>query len=43
MTCEVVILIANYIVKLVDYEKFSEMVKHLGLFISLVQIPAMGR
>ena len=29
----------NYIVKPVDYEKFSEAIKHLGLFISLVQVP----
>jgi CheY-like chemotaxis protein len=29
----------NYIVKPVDYEKFSEAIKQLGLFISLVQVP----
>jgi CheY-like chemotaxis protein len=30
---------SNYIVKPVDYEKFSDAIKHLGLFISLVQVP----
>lgn len=30
---------SNYIVKPVDYEKFSEAIKQLGLFISLVEIP----
>ena len=29
----------NYIVKPVDYEKFSEAITSLGLFISLVQVP----
>ncbi|MEW6155873.1 MAG: response regulator [Verrucomicrobiota bacterium] len=29
----------NYIVKPVDYEKFAEAIKQLGLFISLVQVP----
>ena len=29
----------NYVVKPVDYEKFAEAIKQLGLFISLVQIP----
>ncbi len=29
----------NYIVKPVDYEKFSEAIKQLGLFISLVEVP----
>src|SRR6266853_3865 len=29
----------NYIVKPVDYEKFSEAIEQLGLFISLVQVP----
>jgi len=29
----------NYIVKPVDYEKFSEAIKHLGLFVGLVQVP----
>ena len=32
---------SNYIVKPVDYEKFSEAIQQLGLFISLVQIPAI--
>lgn len=30
---------SNYIVKPVDYEKFSEAIKQLGLFIALVQVP----
>jgi CheY-like chemotaxis protein len=30
---------SNYIVKPVDYEKFSEAVKQFGLFISLIQVP----
>lgn len=29
----------NYIVKPVDYDKFSEAIAQLGLFISLVQVP----
>lgn len=29
----------NYIVKPVDYEKFSEAIRQLGLFVSLVQVP----
>ena len=29
----------NYIVKPVDYEKFAEAIRQLGLFISLVQVP----
>lgn len=29
----------NYIVKPVDYEKFAEAVKQLGLFVSLVEVP----
>jgi CheY-like chemotaxis protein len=29
----------NYMVKPVDYEKFAEAIKNLGLFISLVEIP----
>ena len=32
----------NYIVKPVDYDKFAEAVKQFGLFISLVQIPAVN-
>jgi CheY-like chemotaxis protein len=31
----------NYIVKPVDYEKFADAIKRFGLFISLVQIPAI--
>ncbi len=31
----------NYIVKPVDYEKFAEAIKQLGLFISLVQVPEL--
>ena len=33
---------SNYIVKPVDYEKFSEAIKRLGLFVSLVQVPEIG-
>lgn len=32
---------SNYIVKPVDYEKFSEAIKQLGLFVSLIQVPAL--
>jgi CheY-like chemotaxis protein len=32
----------NYIVKPVDYDKFAEAIKQLGLFISLVQVPGLG-
>ncbi len=32
----------NYIVKPVDYDKFAEAVKQLGLFLSLIQIPAVN-
>ncbi len=34
---------SNYIVKPVDYEKFSEAIKQLGMFISLVEVPEIGR
>ena len=33
----------NYIVKPVDYGKFAEAIKQLGLFISLVQVPEIER
>jgi CheY-like chemotaxis protein len=33
---------SSYIVKPVDYEKFAEAVKSLGLYISLVHIPELG-
>jgi CheY-like chemotaxis protein len=33
---------SNYLVKPVDYEKFAQAMKHLGLFISLVQIPEIA-
>ncbi|MGV3774052.1 MAG: response regulator [Verrucomicrobiales bacterium] len=33
---------SNYIVKPVDYDKFTEAIKRLGLFISLVQVPAIS-
>jgi len=33
---------SSYIVKPVDYEKFSEAIKQLGLFISLVQVPEIS-
>ncbi len=29
----------SYIVKPVDYDKFAEAIKNLGLFISLVEVP----
>jgi len=29
----------NYVVKPVDYEKFADAIKQLGLFIALVQVP----
>ena len=32
----------NYIVKPVDYDKFAEAIKQLGLFIALVQVPGGG-
>jgi CheY-like chemotaxis protein len=31
----------NYIVKPVDYEKFAEAIKKLGMFITLVQVPPL--
>lgn len=31
----------NYMVKPVDYDKFSEVIKQMGLFIALVQVPAI--
>jgi CheY-like chemotaxis protein len=33
---------AGYIVKPVSYEKFTEAVKGLGLYLSLVQVPPLG-
>jgi CheY-like chemotaxis protein len=33
---------SNYIVKPVDYEKFSEAIKQLGMFVSLVQVPEVN-
>ncbi len=33
----------SYIVKPVDYEKFADAINQLGLFITLVQIPDLGR
>jgi len=33
----------NYIVKPVDYDKFAEAIKQLGLFISLVQVPEIEK
>lgn len=32
----------TYIVKPVDYDKFAEAIKNLGLFISLVEVPSAG-
>jgi len=34
---------SNYIVKPVDYDKFAEAIKNLGLFISLVEVPQLRR
>lgn len=31
----------SYIVKPVDYDKFSEAVKRLGMFVALVQVPSL--
>ncbi len=33
---------SNYIVKPVDYDKFAEAIKQLGLFITLVQVPGIN-
>lgn len=33
---------SNYIVKPVDYERFAEMIKQLGLFFTLVQVPEIN-
>lgn len=33
---------SSYIVKPVDYEKFAEAIKSLGLYISLVQVPEIS-
>ncbi|MBI3878205.1 MAG: response regulator, partial [Verrucomicrobia bacterium] len=33
---------ANYIVKPVDYEKFAETIKQMGLFFALVQVPSIN-
>ena len=33
---------SNYLVKPVDYEKFAEAIKQLGLFITLVQVPEIS-
>lgn len=32
---------SNYLVKPVDYDRFAEAIKHLGLFISLVKVPEL--
>ncbi len=32
----------NYIVKPVDYDKFSEAIQQLGLFVSIVQVPQIN-
>ena len=34
---------SNYLVKPVDYEKFSEAVKQFGLFIGLVEVPQITK
>lgn len=33
---------SNYVVKPVDYDKFAEAIKQLGLFISLVEVPGIN-
>ena len=33
----------NYIVKPVDYDKFADAIKNLGLFISLVEVPEINQ
>ena len=33
----------NYLVKPVDYDRFAEAIKQLGLFISLVQVPEITK
>jgi DNA-binding NarL/FixJ family response regulator len=33
---------SSYIVKPVDYDKFAEAIKNLGLFISLVEVPKIS-
>jgi CheY-like chemotaxis protein len=33
----------SYIVKPVDYDKFAEAIKNLGLYISLVEVPEVNR
>lgn len=33
---------SHYIIKPVDYEKFAEAIKQLGLFITLVQVPGIN-
>ena len=33
---------ASYIIKPVDYEKFAEAIKSLGLYIALVQVPGIN-
>jgi CheY-like chemotaxis protein len=33
----------NYIVKPVDHERFCEVIRSVGLFISLVQVPHLGQ
>ena len=32
----------NYIVKPVDYDKFAETIKQMGMFVSLVQVPELN-
>ncbi|HBJ88071.1 MAG TPA: hypothetical protein DDZ88_30285 [Verrucomicrobiales bacterium] len=32
----------SYIVKPVDYDKFAEAIKQLGMFVSLVQVPEIN-
>jgi CheY-like chemotaxis protein len=33
---------SSYIIKPVDYDKFAESIKNMGLYISLVQVPGIG-
>lgn len=34
---------SHYLVKPVDYDRFADVIKHLGLFIALVKVPGIDR